>query len=159
LQHAAAGAAQVGAAAGAQQVGAAGAQQVGAGAQQLGLQHLVWQHFGLQHLVRQQCNLGILKQHDFLQQLPQLLPQQEAAGAAHVGAQTGAGAQQVGAGAQQLGAGAQQLFWQQLLERQQPPKLNAFASVALAQQNSKAAINVVNFIIVISWNGVSDFWD
>jgi hypothetical protein len=103
------------------------------------------QHFGLQ-----QCSLGILKQQDFLQQLLQ----QEAAGAAHVGAQTGAGAQHVGAGAQQVGAELQQL-----LLRQQPPKLNAFASVALAQQNSKAAINVVHFIIVISWNGVSNFWD
>jgi hypothetical protein len=159
LQAAAAGAAQVGAqtGAGAQQVGAAGAQQVGAGAQQLGLQHLVRQHDVRWHRERQQLNLGMWKQQDFLQQ-PEL-PQHEAAGAAHVGAQTGAGAQQVGAGAQQLGAGAQQLFWQQLRERQQPPKLNAFASVALAQQNSKAAINVVHFIIVISWNGVSNFWD
>jgi hypothetical protein len=42
---------------------------------------------------------------------------------------------------------------QQLPQR---PKLKqpAFASVALAQQNSMAAINVVHFIIVISWNGV-----
>jgi hypothetical protein len=95
-----------------------------------------------------------------LQQLL-LLPQQEAAGAAHVGAQTGAGAQQVGAGAQQLGAGAQQLLVRQQLPQPLPqrPKSAAFASVALAQQNSKAAINVVHFIIVISWNGVSDFWD
>jgi hypothetical protein len=86
--------------------------------------------------------------------------QQEAAGAAHVGAQTGAGAQHVGAGAQQLGAGAQQLLVrQQLPQRPKPPKQPAFASVALAQQNSNAAINVVHFIIVFSWNGVSDFWD
>jgi hypothetical protein len=122
----------------------------------LGLQQRVWHRF------RQQLNLGMWKLQRRLQQ-PPLLPQQEAAGAAHVGAQTGAGAQQVGAGAQQLGAGAQQLFWRQQLERQlpQPPLPNqpAFASVALAQQNSKAAINVVHFIIVISWNGVSDFWD
>ena len=146
------GAAQVGAT-GAQHVGATGAQQVGAGAQQLGLQHLVLQHLVLQHLVLQQCILGILQQR-CLWQLLQPLLQQEAAGAAHVGAQTAAGAQHVGAGAQQLGAGAQQLLLPQLLpQRPKPPKQPAFASVALAQQNSMAAINVVHFIIVISWNG------
>ena len=146
------GAAQVGAI-GAQHVGATGAQQVGAGAQQLGLLHRVLQHLVLAHLLLQQCILGILKLQCLRQLLQPLLPQ-EAAGAAHVGAQTAAGAEHVGAGAQQLGAGAQQL-----LVRQPPPqplmplKQPAFASVALAQQNSMAAINVVHFIIVISWNG------
>jgi hypothetical protein len=34
------------------------------------------------------------------------------------------------------------------------------ASVAVRQQNSTAAaVNVVHFIIGISWNGVSDFCD
>jgi hypothetical protein len=115
----------------------------------------------LQQFILGQLILGILKQHERRQLLQPLLPQQEAAGAAHVGAQTGAGAQHVGAeGAQQLGAGAQQLLARQPPpQRPKPLKQPAFASVALAQQNSKAAINVVHFIIVISWNGVSDFWD
>jgi hypothetical protein len=42
---------------------------------------------------------------------------------------------------------------------QQPPRWNALASVALTQQNIKAAVNVIHFIIVISWKGVSDFGD
>jgi hypothetical protein len=125
------GAAQVGA--GAQHVGA-GAQHDGAGAQQLDLQHL-----GLQHLNRS-------KLHLCLQQLLQPLLQpllhrlHDGAGAQHVGA---AGAQHVGAatGAQQVGAGAQQLE-------------SACASVALAQQNSTAAVSVVHFIMGISWKGV-----
>ena len=157
MQAAAAGAAHVGAqtgAAGAQQVAAAGAQQVGADAPQLereqfereqrDLQQRVLQQRGLQRLSLGQQILGMWKQHFGAQPLLQ----HDAAGAAHVGAQAGA------AGAQQLGAGAQQL-------RQLPPRPNpnAFASVAVAQQNSKAAINDVHFIIVISWNDVSDFWD
>jgi hypothetical protein len=59
----------------------------------------------------------------------------------------------VGAGAQQVGAGAQQLDLQQLLPqllRQQPPRWKACTSVAVAQQNSKAAVNVNHFIVSVS---------
>lgn len=149
MQHAAAGAAHVGAQ-GAAHVGA-GAQQLGAGAQQLGLQHLV-----RQHLI-----LGILQQW-----LLQHLGAQQGFGAQHTGAgaqQVGAGAQQVGAGAQHVGAGAQQLALQQLerqqllrqppqLERQQPlpPQWKACTSVAVAAQNSRAAVKVIHFIVSVS---------
>ncbi|HEY3969322.1 MAG TPA: hypothetical protein VGM05_32520 [Planctomycetaceae bacterium] len=137
MQQAAAGAAHVGAQ-GAAHVGA-GAQQVGAGAQQLDL----WQR-DLQHLI-----LGIL-QHLGLQHFG---AQQEVRGAQHEGAagaqQVGAGAAHVGAGAQQVGAGAQQLVLQHR-DLQHPPQLKACASVAVAQQNSRAAVNVIHFIVGIS---------
>ena len=139
MQARAIGAAQVGAA----QVGATGAAQVGAGAQHEGagaqlLQLLQddLQQRGLQHWGR------LILQQRGREQLLQLLLQllQLLAGAQHDGA---TGAQQLGAaaGAQQVLAGAQQLE-------------SAIAWVALAQQNSTAAVRVVHFIMGISWKGV-----
>lgn len=136
MQARAIGAAQVGAA----QVGATGAAQVGAGAQHEGagaqlLQLLQedLQQRGLQHFGRL-----ILQQRGLQQLLLQLL--QLLTGAQHDGA---TGAQQLGAaaGAQHVLAGAQQLE-------------SAIAWVALAQQNSTAAVRVVHFIMGISWKGV-----
>ena len=97
----------------------------------------------VQHLIRGILQQRVLQhlgaQHDF---------GAHAAGAQQVGA---AGAQQVGAGAQHVGAGAQQLDLQQLERWQQPPpQLKACTSVAVAQQNSRAADNVIHFIVGIS---------
>ena len=155
MQHAGAGAQQVGAAqaggqqvgAGAQQVGAAGGQQDGAGAQQEFPPQLEPHPPFL-------CFFINLRNHPPQRRF--LLPQQDGAGAQQesgaqqVGATGGAqtGAQQVGSGAQQLGAGvsqhdvSQQLDFLCFLKNPNP----ASALVELRQQAANVTVTIIHFI-------------